>query len=219
MPDGTFISLLNGGHLLTHARLLLGPLCFSVKSDWRVIANSPSRERRYELVIEDLRKLRKITRHIYWSVDAIRPAWMVEIARRIAAENIDIFWGTKVRLDKNYTAEEARILKNGGCLAISVGIETGSNRLLKLMDKGTTVERYHIILQKLKDAGIAVYPMTFIGFPTETIQEANSTIDFLLENQQFLAMLAMPATFYLEGNAIIAQRPEAFCLARGFGTF
>lgn len=175
---------------------------------------SPSRERSYDLVVKDLHRLRLSGRHIYWSVDAIRPAWMVEVSRRIAAEGLDLKWGAEVRLDRKYTAEEAHILKEGGCLAISVGMESGSNRLLALMDKGTTVERYSIILGRLRDAGIAVYPMTFIGFPTETLEEAHSTVDYLLAHQDRLSILAMPATFYLEGNAIITKRPDDFGLVR-----
>lgn len=175
---------------------------------------APSRERRYDLVIDDLRKLRAIGRHIYWSVDAIRPAWLVEVSRRIAAAGLDVQWGAEVRLDRMYSGEETEVLKRGGCLAISVGLETGSNRLLRLMDKGTTVEKYERTLAILRNSGIAVYPMTFIGFPTETIEEAHRTIDFLLANAQNFAMLAMPATFYLEGNAIITQKPEAYSLKR-----
>jgi len=173
---------------------------------------SPSRERAYDLVIADLERLQQIGRHVYWSVDAIRPGWMVEIARRIAACGLNVKWGAEVRLDRRYTAEEADILKAGGCLAISVGIESGSDRLLALMDKGAAAERYATVLQRLRQAGIAVYPMTFVGFPTETVEEANGTIDFLLRNYANLSMIAMPATFYLEGNAIITKRPDDFGL-------
>ncbi|MFA5897611.1 MAG: radical SAM protein [Hyphomicrobium sp.] len=175
---------------------------------------APSRERTPDRVIEDLKVLRKIGRHIYWSVDAIRPAWLVQVSRGIAAAGLDVLWGAEVRLDRMYTDEEVAVLKKGGCLAISVGLETGSNRLLKLMDKGTTTERYGTTLARLRSAGIGVYPMTFIGFPTETIDEANQTIDFLEQHADELAMLAMPATFYLEGNAIITQKPEQYSLRR-----
>jgi radical SAM superfamily enzyme YgiQ (UPF0313 family) len=175
---------------------------------------SPSRERSYDLVIQDLLKLRRTARHVYWSVDAIRPGWMVEMSRRIAAANLDIRWGAEVRLDRKYSPEETRILRQGGCLAISVGMETSSDRLLDLMEKGTTAGRYRLILERLRESGIAVYPMTFIGFPTETIAEANGTLDFLQENEHLLAVLATPATFYLEGNAIITKRPQDFSLRR-----
>jgi len=175
---------------------------------------SPSRERNYDLVIEDLKKLRKTGRHIYWSVDAIRPAWMINISKEIVKANLDIKWGAEIRLDRKYTEEDAKILKDGGCLVISAGIETGSDRLLKLMDKGTSIDRYNIILDRFNDVGIGVYPMTFIGFPTETIPEAHDTLDYLLSKKDRFSMIAMPATFYLEGNAIITKNPDQFELKK-----
>lgn len=173
---------------------------------------SPSRERNYDLVIADLKKLRKTGRHIYWSVDAIRPAWMIKISKEIVKANLDIKWGAEIRLDRKYTEADAEALKAGGCLVISAGIETGTNRLLDLMDKGTSVDRYDIILDRFRSVGIGVYPMTFIGFPTETIAEAHITLDYLLSREDQLSMIAMPATFYLEGNAIITKNPDDFKL-------
>jgi radical SAM superfamily enzyme YgiQ (UPF0313 family) len=175
---------------------------------------SPSRERDYDLVLADLKELRKVGRHIYWAVDAIRPGWLLELSRRMRSTDLDIRWGAEVRFDRKYTEADVAALRDGGCLALSVGIESGSNRILDLIDKGADIDRYSLILERMRAHGIAVYPMTFIGFPTETVEEAQQTVAFLTANRGNFAFLTMPATFYLEGHSFVARRPWQYGIRR-----
>jgi thymidine phosphorylase len=56
-------------------------------------------------------------------------------------------------------------------VAVSGGMEVASNRLLKKMNKGVTVEQVTAAAQNLTEAGIMVHAYLMYGFPTETFQE------------------------------------------------
>ena len=61
-------------------------------------------------------------------------------------------------------------------VAVSGGLEVASDRLLKLMDKGVTIQQTVEACRHLRDAGIMVHTYLMYGFPTETLQE---TVDAL----------------------------------------
>ena len=61
-------------------------------------------------------------------------------------------------------------------VAVSGGLEVASDRLLKLIDKGVTIQQTVEACRHLRDAGIMVHTYLMYGFPTETLQE---TVDAL----------------------------------------
>ena len=68
------------------------------------------------------------------------------------------------------------LLKASGCIAVSGGLEVASDRMLALINKGTTVEQVARVTNNLTESGIMVHAYLMYGFPTETVQE---TIDSL----------------------------------------
>ena len=85
-----------------------------------------------------------------------------------------ITWWGNVRFEKTFTPELARLLARSGCVAVSGGLEVASDRLLKLMNKGVTVEQVARVTRAFTEAGIMVHAYLMYGFPTQTEQE---TID------------------------------------------
>lgn len=77
------------------------------------------------------------------------------------------------------------------------------------MDKNNTVENDLRILQACKELGIAVNVKTFIGFPTETREEAQKTIDFLIENENLINSKGF-SYFCLYKDTLIFNYPKKF---------
>lgn len=73
-------------------------------------------------------------------------------------------------------------LKRLNVNGVSFGAESGSDRILKLMNKGTTVSQNQKALDLLKAYGIPVACSFIVGWPTETEEEVRKTFDFILEN-------------------------------------
>ena len=77
------------------------------------------------------------------------------------------------------------LLKLSGCVAVSGGLEVASDRLLKLINKGVTVEQVAKVCRNFTEAGIMVHSYLMYGYPTQTEQE---TIDSLEMVRQMFEM-------------------------------
>jgi len=73
------------------------------------------------------------------------------------------------------------LMHEAGCFQISYGVETGSERLMKLIRKQTTRERVREAFQMTKDAGIMIRAFFMLGLPTETREESLQAIKFAKE--------------------------------------
>ena len=108
--------------------------------------------------------------------EALPPKLLKEVAEEILRRGLAVsFWGN-IRFEKAYTAELCDLLAEAGMVAVSGGLEVASDRLLKLIDKGVTIQQTVEACRHLRDAGIMVHTYLMYGFPTETLQE---TVDAL----------------------------------------
>ena len=108
--------------------------------------------------------------------EALPPKLLREVAEEILRRGLAVsFWGN-IRFEKAYTAELCDLLAEAGMVAVSGGLEVASDRLLKLMDKGVSIQQTVEACRHLRDAGIMVHTYLMYGFPTETLQE---TVDAL----------------------------------------
>lgn len=108
--------------------------------------------------------------------EALPPKLLGEVAEEILRRGLTLsFWGN-IRFEKAYTADLCDLLAEAGMVAVSGGLEVASDRLLKLMDKGVTIQQTAEACRHLRNAGIMVHTYLMYGFPTETLQE---TVDAL----------------------------------------
>lgn len=74
-------------------------------------------------------------------------------------------------------------MKQAGVKAVVYGFESGSQKMLDLMNKGTSVEKNYAAVKKTKKAGLQCYADMFIGFPGETPQTIDETERFILKTK------------------------------------
>jgi anaerobic magnesium-protoporphyrin IX monomethyl ester cyclase len=67
-------------------------------------------------------------------------------------------------------------LQRNGCREVALGIESGSERLLKYMGKRITPEMTQSVVRRLTERGISVKGYFILGFPTETREELDATV-------------------------------------------
>jgi radical SAM superfamily enzyme YgiQ (UPF0313 family) len=79
------------------------------------------------------------------------------------------------------TPEMAATLREGGCQHIAFGIESGSDDILRRMKKGQTVADIRRGIASAKAAGLIVRIYLIVGFPGETWQTIEETINLMLE--------------------------------------
>jgi hypothetical protein len=171
---------------------------------------SPSRDRPVEAVIADLTSVSEIGRLIYFAVDAMSPRYLRALCRAIAESPVDINWSAELRLERTFPKTGmANLLRQSGCLAVSFGYESGSQRILDLIDKGVSLAEVPKILRDLNAHGIAAQMMGFTGFPSETPQEAEQTYRFLDQHRELWAIAGI-SKFILTPGSIVAKQPERF---------
>lgn len=71
------------------------------------------------------------------------------------------------------------LLYESGCRLICFGIESGSQKMLNLMNKKNSIEKSFQAIKKAQKAGIIVCGYFLIGFPGETMETIEETIDFI----------------------------------------
>jgi hypothetical protein len=170
---------------------------------------SPSRNRPIEAAIDELREITRFARTLYFSVDAIAPAYLRKLARAIVDSGIQIRWSAELRLERTFLRDIAQELKDSGCVAISFGYESGSQRILDLINKGVRLPDVPKLLQELARVGIGAQMMGFIGFPGEEPHEAAATYDFLRAHASYWTTAGI-GDFVLTPGAIVAKRPVDF---------
>lgn len=103
--------------------------------------------------------------------EAAPPALLRKLAEEILARKLVVTYWTNVRFDKTYTAELCYLLARSGCIAVSGGLEVASPRVLKLINKGVTIESATECMRNLSANGIMVHTYLMYGFPTQTEKE------------------------------------------------
>lgn len=155
--------------------------------------------------------------------EAAPPMLLKELALEILKRRMTVVWWTNVRFEKSYTLDLCRLLKRSGCIAVSGGLEVASDRLLKLINKGVSLEQVSRVTDHFTTAGIMVHAYLMYGFPSETAQE---TIDSLeVVRQLFLNGLVQSAfwhRFALTAHSPVGCHPGKYTVRiteKPFGGF
>jgi radical SAM superfamily enzyme YgiQ (UPF0313 family) len=133
-----------------------------------------------------------------------RLLWIAELVKPL-----NIYWTCQLRPTKEFTYDTLKILRESGLTVIMWGIESGNDRILKLINKGTVSKEIEQVLSDSNKAGIKNIAYMLFGFPTETKEEFLETIYFLKRNQENIDLVSA-SIFGLQKGTIIYQNPKEF---------
>lgn len=143
--------------------------------------------------------------------EAAPPALMREVALEILRRNLVVTWWTNIRFEKSFTRDLCFLLKLSGCVAVSGGLEVASDRLLKLIDKGISVEQVAKVTRNFTEAGVMIHAYLMYGYPTQTVQE---TVDSLEMVRQLFEMGILQSAFWhqfaMTAHSPVGLNPEEF---------
>jgi len=100
-----------------------------------------------------------------------------ELCERLIQADIGVTWSCNTRVI-DVDQDLLQIMARAGCWQISYGVESGSQRVLNAMRKGTTLGLIDRAMRWTKEAGIRTNGYFLLGFPTETKEEIEETIRF-----------------------------------------
>ena len=91
---------------------------------------------------------------------------------------LGIKWGCEARVT-SINEEMVKLMKDSGCVVIRNGLESGSDRILKVMNKAATVNDIKKAILTLTNMGMPVKGGFMFGVPTEAIEDAKQTSDLI----------------------------------------
>jgi radical SAM superfamily enzyme YgiQ (UPF0313 family) len=178
------------------------------KCNWcaKPIYGNRYNNRSVENVVEELKMLKQNYNfdHVWFCDDifGLKPGWVKAFADQLENEKIVFEFKIQSRVDLLLEDKQIADLARSGCTNVWVGAESGSQKILDAMDKGTKVEQIYEATRLLKKYGIK--PAFFIqfGYLGETMEDIEKTIkminDLLPEDIGVSVSYPLPGTSFYE---------------------
>ena len=106
-----------------------------------------------------------------------------KICDLLIEKKVDMKWFCLTRPD-DVDLDILKLMKKAGCLSVAPGFESGSNRILKLMNKRTTSEQIRQYVKMAYAAGLKINGQLIVGFPTETEEDIDLTVKLIKDNPE-----------------------------------
>jgi radical SAM superfamily enzyme YgiQ (UPF0313 family) len=170
----------------------------------RYTARSP------EHVVEEMAWLKRTFRpdHLWIADDifGLKPGWIERFASLLRARDARTPFKCLLRSDQ-VTADVARALRSAGCQTAWIGAESGSQRILDAMEKGTRVEQIGEATRMLREAGVEVGFFLQFGYPGETREDAFKTMRMIKRMKRVMPSVAFYAPYpgSALGHQLIAE--------------
>ena len=135
-----------------------------------------------EKVVEMMEHLRDRygVRHVLFVDDLFLASRLrtTKFCELVIERGIQMTWSCAARVD-TVRPDLLALMKRAGCWQISFGLETGSEEMLKKMDKVARVERSEAAVKETSEAGIRVKGLFMLGYPGETEASIEETKEFV----------------------------------------
>lgn len=119
-----------------------------------------------------------------------------EFADAMLESGIRIPWTANSRVEVDY--ETMVKLKKSGCRELCVGFESGSEKVLKKMRKGTSVEKMNAFMKNARRANLLIHGCFMFGFPGEEPEDVKKTMELAVQlrpdTAQFYPVMVYPGT-------------------------
>lgn len=167
---------------------------------YKVRMKSPKR------VVDEMERMLKIGFREIHVIDDLFTADMSRsflICEEIIKRRLKFPWYPRggIRVDR-INFELLKIMKKAGCYRIPFGIESGSQRVLDVINKKISLEQCENAVALAKKAGLVTECYFMLGLPSETEEEIKKTIDFAIKLDpdyvKFAITLPLPGTSMYE---------------------
>lgn len=173
------------------------------------------RFRSFENVMEEIRHVTRFyNKNIVSFLDdnfTINKKRVTELCNHLIQANLKVSWDTMTRADI-LNEDVVRLLKKAGCCGVSIGIESGSERVLKKIDKGVNLDKVVDAYNLLYRYDIPSGANFMAGFPEETMKDIDKTFDLMkkikTENINFNIFEPIPGSPLLEDCKRLGLVPQ-----------
>jgi len=132
------------------------------------------------------------------------------ICERIMKDGLNITWSGQIAPRKEMSFEVFEKMKRAGCECLQIGVESGSDKVLKRMRKIYTSEIAERNIRNAKKAGIKTEVFIIIGFPSEGRKEFMQTYNFIKRNRKWIDTIKSINTLHLIAGTDVYEKREEF---------
>ena len=146
-------------------------------------------------------------KYVQFIDDMISPQRLVQISESIL--DLGVKFTAMTKPSGSFTFERMEKIYEGGCRSLIWGVESGSQKMLDAMKKGTTVEECSLSLKNAHQAGIKNLVYIMFGFPGETKETFLETIKFLEDNSEYIDLVST-SVFGLQRSSPVFDNPSEY---------
>lgn len=135
-----------------------------------------------EVVKKMARLYQRYGSQLFFMTDSLLNPIIDELARAFIEADVSLYWDGYLRIGEEVcNTENTMLWRRGGYYRARLGMESGSQRMLDLMEKKITLEQTRAAVSALAYAGIKTTTYCVIGYPGETEADFQQTLDFITE--------------------------------------
>lgn len=130
-------------------------------------------------------------------------SFLTQMATQILDSGENVSWATMCRFEKQLENPDLiSLLSKSGCRVIEFGLESGSQQILDMIDKGSTLTTIRRVLENCKHSGIFTVVFLVIGLPGESVKDIEKTVDFITNDVNDLVDAISLNRFVLKRHSI-----------------
>jgi anaerobic magnesium-protoporphyrin IX monomethyl ester cyclase len=137
-------------------------------------------------VAEEMHELKTTygANHLWFADDifGLKPQWVPSLAGEVERRNAAVACTLQARVD-SMTEDNIKALRRLGCSEVWLGVESGSQKILDAMEKGTRVEEITVARERLRRNAIRACFFLQFGYPGERWEDIEETIRLVLETK------------------------------------
>jgi len=169
---------------------------FCSKPVWGDLFRKPPLEK----VFREIEEIRSLGYTGLWIADdcfTLDSEYLTAFCHEMIRRNVPVLWTCLSRVDR-LTPGLVDLMKRAGCIRVYLGLESGSDETLRLMNKRVTVEQGIRAVHLFSRAGIGTAGFFMVGYPGETVESVEKTFALVLslplDEAWFTIPLPLPGT-------------------------
>ena len=135
---------------------------------------------------------------------------LVSVFRKLQSEDKYFEWIALATPNRQLQQEDLLLLQQCGLQTLNLGIESGSDKVMKLMRKGFNREQAELGLERIFQSGINTQLNIIVGFPGETEELFEETLEFLEKNKRHICGFTSVNSCVLLPGSEVSANPEKF---------
>jgi radical SAM superfamily enzyme YgiQ (UPF0313 family) len=174
-----------------------------------------TRTRRIELVLSDMKELKEKYDPVCigFTDSSLSPKRIEDIADENIRTKNQMKFSALFRMEKTFKSLQfCEKIAEGGFIGGHVGLESGSQKVNDIINKGINLKDVELILKNFHEAGILVHIFSIVGMPGELDEDAMETFNFFKRLHKWLELGFVVYPLYVLEHSPLAYRAPEFKL-------